>query len=1067
MDGIDLDDLVDRLRSVTGHATQSKPTVALPLAKKIDEASALIAQQSLRRHPAMEWLPASRTDADRGLLSQLRESEDADPAAGSGGSNIMELLLAINQMADELEAERLSCVFADVASVTAAGRGELLGQLGLEDAPRLDQNLESHPSPWNVFFTLQAGPLFDSEFASLPSDEPGGVAGATAGQSTAGGHFHRRADLRVPNATLAVMGYTQRIHDNVYDTEAWQRLFTAIGQFPIASVRQVWQAALHTFPTSATLAVEYLRREFAEVRVMPRLRDCAEEDDVKAVLKATLRVLNAFYRHLPITFSTDLYELFFTFAQERVEPDAGSLDALYRCCLRRDVGHVPSSTKLWVQYLEWRATTFTDAMRRRDWVKEMYLRILQIPLLRLDDVKASFEKFVSVDLKGRFQFDEKIEMEKRFTRAKAEAIEIEALMTLTRVTGVPPRLHPAAIQTAQPPRLLLPRRLAALDGSGAAVGWSLADLELELWAAWQSLMERVARPFWTAARSELRHYSRCRNFLLMRACLFPHQIDSWTSLVFFALHKQPALGEVERAATAREALACALGFTRTSRLRSVARLFAAHVHATDLHQPEVASLLLRNALLASRSSVLAMVRVDSRVSECRDILQHLEEILSLGINWMRLGVDRFHVSMVARFVMHNVELLSLTMAAIKALIKGGKVTEPTALLRPFNTFCHEWIRLELVRNRNAAAGLTILVAWKEHLLMMVKSAKGRGWRLTDCGVDELFFRASAMLAEADPAQCPPDGLAAHLREIEEAGAASGVTDLSAYAFLRRTRANASLCAGQARPLADAAALAPGGRVVDGGVVAGRYDSATFIHATRAVAEMRLLRGGLGAESAVGVAHQDGPSATPSDEEGTDNDAVAPRVGGIYPDEGSWPGMHQGGRGGGSHHAGAGRQQGGFSQSQSQTRRGPYSQPQGGAYQRRGYGDRRPAGPGLFAPFPPPTSLPIRPSGAGAQKRARSHIAQPRHLALEETLGGYILRHSKRAKRDGGAPVAEGETKQSQRMPDLTAAERLVRALPLLGQYDPECAGAQTISTAWLLDVLRTQEAMKHEDGIGE
>lgn len=68
--------------------------------------------------------------------------------------------------------------------------------------------------------------------------------------------------MHIPNATVAMRQCLDRIHNERYDVIAWRKLLLHLSHdFPIGTVRGLWQAALILFPTSRCFVNAYVQRE--------------------------------------------------------------------------------------------------------------------------------------------------------------------------------------------------------------------------------------------------------------------------------------------------------------------------------------------------------------------------------------------------------------------------------------------------------------------------------------------------------------------------------------------------------------------------------------------------------------------------------------------------------------------------------------------------------------------------------------------------------------------------------------------------------------------------------------
>ncbi|KPI84410.1 hypothetical protein ABL78_6536 [Leptomonas seymouri] len=746
----ELDDLVSRLRSITGYtaaapALPPKPA-AISVEKQLSSDSLLLLQQSLRRHPCFGVFGLSRSEVDCQLLRELDDAAATQSATPSTASVAVAWRLFINEAADALEVERLSGTFQDPTQRLDRAKDDLLARLGVQTPPLLSQVGDGYPCPWNVLVTLESGLLFgQDDFREFS-----------------------KAHLHVPNATTSILLQLQKVYDDSYNTLAWLQLLHQMMRFPVASVRTVWQAALYHFPTAAPLVCVYIRLELAALSKKVRLDACRAETDAKDVYKDNLRVLNTFYRHLPLTFSCELYSLFFAFVTDYIQPDNSSLDLLFRTCLRRDVGMLPQSTKLWRHYLSWRSATIRDSTRRRYWRKRMFQRILAIPLINLDEVKAEYDNFVDTEFRGRIAPDEKTEVESRLKRVKTEADDLSRLMYFF----YPTEWEPASQTVAFPHTLYLARPLTVdgpLDPSSIKEA-VLSRIEMDLWTSWYTLLRSIRRPLFPGAGGDILHYSRCRSFMTMAAGYFPHQPTLWMELIDFCVHQQPLLSDKERFSSVAAAIELATTFHRHD---LCVRLYVAQTYISDFSATELAFRDMKECLLYLRGWLLHYVKDDASTVTKEDVLEKLQHVTVLAVNFIRMGNaqgEAQHIHLVARFVMHQVEFLVLTMAVLRKLFKLNAIEFPASYLRPFYTFCAQWISLELIRSRASHSALLVFQQWCEHLKIMLQSGKAKGWTCEECGLDELLLDTCSSLLTADPSTCNTvDAALAQLEEIANSG----------------------------------------------------------------------------------------------------------------------------------------------------------------------------------------------------------------------------------------------------------------------------------------------------------
>ncbi|EPY20673.1 hypothetical protein STCU_08889 [Strigomonas culicis] len=723
MGDVDLNDLVSRLRNVTGHAAVSAEVKSVIVGRQLKAECKLLLQHALRRHPALQILSASREAAMQVLFQQM---EDALNAPASVINDALRLFQSINELSEKLEQERIRFLYHDVREATEYAESRALGQLGMDAMPKLSQNHESYPCPWHVLFALLAG------------------------ESAPGMAHLRPGALSVPNPTVSMIADMQLLHESRYDVVAWKRLLDALDDFPIASVRGVYHVALHYFPSSAVLVRRYLDKEIKDVDSRQRLDECLEEEDAIQTMKDYLRILNFFYRHLRVCFDVPLYTLFLNFIGTYVSADDATMGAVYRYVLQM-VGQHPQSTPLWTRYLTWRTGLITVYNGRRDFTKKLYRHMLQIPLMDLEKVKQDYDSFIAAEYRDRTAQGDQMEVETRYKRVKVEASELEKLMSWVKrdILFLPlPAAHRASTGTA-------------VTTSSAANPFVLSDEaeqrsqeDIDIWMNWCYVVESVNNPLFVVP--DATHWRRCRYFYLMRACFFAHRICCWSDLLQFCVSRQYGfIDSKERESSIRQGIELALHFMPQS---LVMNLFCINTLVNHLHDTTSAQQLYRQALQQEHGALLYLLKSHEGAAITADVastaLQCLSNLTVAAVNWMRLSIDvgPFHIRLVARFVMHTIDFLSLTMRVVKTLLKAEAVKDPHLYLQPFNTFCDAWIFLELVRNRNVEEAFLVLRQWKEHLYMMLKSGVAKHWSPEQCGVDELFFHSCGLLLRVWPAK---------------------------------------------------------------------------------------------------------------------------------------------------------------------------------------------------------------------------------------------------------------------------------------------------------------------------
>lgn len=703
----ELSKLVSQLRSLTGQKIVDAQEA--PIVKTVDEARLQILQQSLRRHPCIYHYSRTFEESEYILLDQLRECMFHPSASVKGVGDTLEW---INLLAEELEAERLNCVFADPFLATNFYSHSLLEKLGYDQKPKYSQNDLSSSCPWNVWVLLLSGPLARTPF-----------------------FMYSRATVKVVNSTPSMRKNLLLLEDDVYDVEAWKRLLQEIDGFPLAAVRSVWLSATYFFPSCGTLVLWYLRKEIQDCKTSTLLSQCLSDDDARVVYKKYLRVLNTFYRHLPLCMDCRLYELFFTFIQEFIDPDKDSLIELYRIALLRDVGEHLLSTSLWQGYITWRQTTIVDPTEKLEWKKNIFLRMLRTPLKELDKIKEMYDTFLLSEYRGRFSVEEKADNEKRYNRSRSAAQEISKLI--------------APIRAATEKNLFLPRPIRP---SNTAEG---NQNEVEVWVHWYNILEYIKRPLASDRGNSKEDGERFLRFLFMRASFFPYQLDSWSDIATLCRDKD--VGNEDRmikpdAYRKQQVLWRVLHWSKFFLHYEVGmQLIQADIASRCTSAVDLVVPLFKDALSYHHKEVV--VGIQRECSHMDVVLEHLKSIALLTVAWMRLPTkqsNRFYIRLIARYVLHHVDFLSLCMGVTRTLLQSNREVPLKIIFEPFHQFCYHWIELELVRNKATEEALLVLTQWSEHIILLLKSSKKMKCTAEACGADELFLKSCLLIASASP-----------------------------------------------------------------------------------------------------------------------------------------------------------------------------------------------------------------------------------------------------------------------------------------------------------------------------
>ncbi|CBH18702.1 hypothetical protein, conserved [Trypanosoma brucei gambiense DAL972] len=715
-----LRDMMDRLRFATGKVAAAP--VQEVTSTRIDEKCLLVIRQALCRHPALVAIHKTRDELKRQLMDQLQHTLQVENTVAD---DVGRMLVWMNETSEALEMERLSAVYSDVEQAFGEARQRMLDDLGIEALPEFSQYSVGDLSPWNVLFPLVTGPL-------LTLDES----------------KYKRAEVQLPNPTPSMITDLIEVNKNVYSVSSWISLLNSLDEYPINAVRHVWHAATFFFPTSGPLVTYYLRKEINEVAKGRYLWDERHEDDAKETYRSYCRVLNCFFRHLPLCFSVELYRLFVDFLEVYIKPDDSGMENVFTTALQRDVGHCPASTDIWKKFLRWKGDKILDMYQRREWVRKLYIRMLRTPLQELQEVKEDYDYFVKTEYRGRPPPEGRVE--ERFVRARAAVAELNKLMGsvggFSSQSSSTRNLLPKALYLPRPVRLHVDGAFDVRDEKEEHMHRS----EVEAWLVWSTIIERESSTS-AYAGIELFGYERVRFFLLMRTSIFPHEPLCWCNYADFCLEKQPLLSERERRVMVRDAL------ERVSYLlpgNFYMRVAYCDYMLNNLGDPECAHRKMKELLMQQRNMVVDYVKGES-LAGTNAVVSALEKVTLLSVNWMRWGsinrevTNTQFIRLVARFTMHRVDFLSLIMGVVRRAVRESKDFTPRRCQRAFNTFCHHWIRLELIRNGALVQALVILERWKDHLKMFVSSAKDKGWDLADCGVDEYFTSSCTDICHSD------------------------------------------------------------------------------------------------------------------------------------------------------------------------------------------------------------------------------------------------------------------------------------------------------------------------------
>lgn len=701
----ELSKLVGQLRSLT--VQRLADVQGTPVIKTVDEARLQILQQSLRRHPCIYHYSRTAEEAQYILLDQLRECmfHLSLPVKGIGDT-----LEWINILAEELEIERLACVFSDPNAVVDSYSHSLLEKLGYDQKPKYSQNDLSSACPWNVWLLLLSSPL-----ARTPS------------------FSHSRATAKIANSTPSIRKNLLLIEEDIYAVDAWRRLLQEIDGFPLAAVRSIWLAAIYFFPSCGTLVLWYLRKEISDCKLSTSLSQSLSDDDARTVYKKYLRILNTFYRHLPLCMDCRLYEIFFGFIQEYIDPDKTSMIELYRVALHRDVGEHLLSTSLWQGYITWKLPSISDIAEKREWKKNILMRMLRTPLKDLDSIKEMYDTFLLSEYRNRATAEEKSESEKCYNRSRAAAQEISKLLSPIRVGTEKNLFLPRPIRLDNP-----------TEGN---------QHEMDIWVHWRNLLEYVKRPLSASTGNAKADAERFLRFLFMRASCFPYQLDSWSEIATlcgdknFVSEDPMILADPHRRQYHIRRVLCLGSFFLYHELGM--QLLQVDVTSKSVHTCHRAVPLLKDALLYHHKEVV--VEIKHECPNLNAVLEHLKSIAVLTIAWMRMPLkenNKFYIRLIARYVLHNVDFLSLCMGVIRALLQNSRNTHLKAVFEPFHQFCYHWIELELVRNKATEEALLILAQWKEHIALLLKSSNKIKCTAEECGADELFIRSCVLIASA-------------------------------------------------------------------------------------------------------------------------------------------------------------------------------------------------------------------------------------------------------------------------------------------------------------------------------
>ncbi|CUI11981.1 Hypothetical protein, putative [Bodo saltans] len=841
----------------------------------------------------------------------------------SGTAGVRHAFTYVQQLCDELELERLAAVFRgaesgrDIIASVEKRVDEAIAHLGFFPNHMAG---DAAAVPQRCWYHCLFGPLLSPEHAdwappnAASSVSPSETDAGRSNNKNQAAHLQlgldtsRLAEVRLPLVSASLAHAVERASRCPYDSSAWLHILETAMDIPMADARSTWQQACFLFPTCGPVVIAYLRAELAALHDLQQsalavssavasgdsntnsastftFQEGLDEETTKHIFRAQLRILNAFYRHLPRCASWELYDMFLTFAQNNVVTDTRTTDQLYRCALEQHVGNCVDSTPLWLRYLEWRAHKTTNITEKQHFVRTMFHRILRTPLYGLQEVRERYDLFESAEVRGgRFRLED--ELERSMTRAKSIAADrVDLLKPLLRQrlvatsarragggafdsnelpTVIPfsssrvflPRpFHPNPEQHMKFPRagsnaatatagqgITASMLLQNMSGGGgghssgaggdeSALQWLHPEEELfEEQEVWQLLHRALASEIdtnYSPANTEEGHFKRVAFALRLRWTMFPHESVCWleyANILLYGFPRHRPRADFGPTGAVGSAAPAYLG-PRSVQLAAEVLEDAIALHPYHMHTTVVVADLCRlrlasprrgdrwyfMSLEASRSRLLtrllptcdamllaaqrsaaqhhnsssggnkhlsSSLKVDHNLLAFHEryltLYDHLttllEQTVVLAGNWLSYSRAAYpktaatQTRLVARYLMQDLELLSMVMGALRRMVRLSTVLQcphlcsPRRFLDAFNAFCSHWVMIELHQLHSPDAALAIVQGWCEQYKSMIASTRQQFWTIGDCGVDERFFaRATEVGSSWGKPQMNADG----------------------------------------------------------------------------------------------------------------------------------------------------------------------------------------------------------------------------------------------------------------------------------------------------------------------
>ena len=327
--------------------------------------------------------------------------------------------------------------------------------------------------------------------------------------------------------------HLERIKKDKFNRQAWQNLLRSIQTVPVTHCRNVWSCFRQLYPRSGHYISKYASLEVKHSIEMKTFQDRT---------KAVLRLIQLFEYHLPLCNSTELYTIFLKWIKTFNTSNSGNIskwsitwgifpNSCITTCFEKaiyNVGDAFDSADLWLDYIQWKNSMQDDPLTQVKWTKGIYMRLLQTPLKKIEDIRTGFDNFCRTTTHKIAQVPESI-----------DRIHRRVIKTL-----IPERNK---LETALNP-LYLPTHIQSPDISGRWIDDSSPNNDFTHWFTWQNLITIEKENHQLALMTPNAHQyiptSRVKYLLKLRLSYFPFSLACWVEWIQWIEHYDQNRNEV-------------------------------------------------------------------------------------------------------------------------------------------------------------------------------------------------------------------------------------------------------------------------------------------------------------------------------------------------------------------------------------------------------------------------------------------------------------------------------------------------------------------------------------------